>query len=247
MAQLNFQHHGRKQSKAKGPNRESLPIFKEKQKLVAAIRDNPVVIVVGDTGCGKTTQIPQYIAEAGFADGGIIGITQPRRIAAIANAKRVAKERNSWIGSDVGYHVRFDHKPGSVIEFMTDGLLVRDAIFDSNLSKYSVIILDEAHERSTHTDILFGLVLKAVRARMDLKMIITSATLDIDKFTNYFEQAPLFKIPGQTFDVETIWWSFFCGSDIVEGCLGVINIIHKSEDKGDILVFLTGQDEIYSL
>jgi len=232
--------------KAKGPAREELPIYQQKDELIRTIREHPVVIVVGETGCGKTTQLPQYIAEAGFADTGLIGVTQPRRISAITNAKRVAAETGSRLGDKVGFHVRFKHTRGSVIEFMTDGMLLQDIIQESNLSKYSVIILDEAHERSINTDILFGLVLKSIRSRVDLKLVITSATLDTEKFTKYFSQAPLFKIPGLTYDVEIIWRDFW-GSNIVESSLAVINDIHKNEGRGDILVFLTGKDEIDQL
>lgn len=137
---------------------KELPIYSRKQELLELVRDNQFVIVLGETGSGKSTQIPQYLAEAGLHGYGKIGVTQPRRIAAISLADRVAKECGVTVGDQVGYAVRFDNKVSSetVIKYMTDGMLVKECASESNLEKYSVIIIDEAHERSIHTDVCFG-------------------------------------------------------------------------------------------
>ncbi|TBU62532.1 P-loop containing nucleoside triphosphate hydrolase protein [Dichomitus squalens] len=161
--------------------RKSLPIYKLRDPLLKAIREHPVLIVVGDTGSGKTTQMTQYLAEEGFADKGRIGCTQPRRVAAMSVAKRVAEEVGCRLGQEVGYTIRFEDctSPETRIKYMTDGMLQRESLIDPDLSQYSVIMLDEAHERTIATDVLFGLLKKAIKRRPDLKLIVTSATLDL--------------------------------------------------------------------
>ena len=144
------------------------------------VRNNQLIIIIGETGSGKTTQIPQFLADSdGIWNQKMIAVTQPRRIAAMTVAQRVADERKSELGSEIGYSVRFDDKTSEAtkVKFMTDGILVRECLSDKNLSKYSTIMLDEAHERSLHTDILFGLLKAAAKVRKDLRIIITSATL----------------------------------------------------------------------
>lgn len=225
--------------------RESLPIFKLRQQLVQAIRDNQVLVVVGDTGSGKTTQMTQYLAEEGFADRGKIGCTQPRRVAAVSVAKRVAEEVGCRVGQEVGYTIRFEDctSPETRIKYMTDGMLQRECLIDSDASNYSVIILDEAHERTIATDVLFGLLKKTLKRRPDLKLIVTSATLDAEKFSNYFFECPIFTIPGRTYPVEVLYTKE-PEPDYLDAALITVMQIHLSEPQGDILVFLTGQEEI---
>ncbi|KAG0274384.1 DEAH-box ATP-dependent RNA helicase prp22, partial [Linnemannia exigua] len=187
--------------------RESLPIFKLRTQLVNAVRDNQVLVVVGDTGSGKTTQMTQYLAEEGFTANGRIGCTQPRRVAAMSVAKRVAEEVGCRLGQEVGYTIRFEDctSPETKIKYMTDGMLMRECLVDMTMSQYSVIILDEAHERTVSTDVLFGLLKQVCKKRKDLKIIVTSATLDAEKFSTYFYDCPIFTIPGRTFPVEILY------------------------------------------
>ncbi|WFD18925.1 RNA helicase [Malassezia caprae] len=225
--------------------RESLPIFKLREQLVQAVRDNQVLVVVGDTGSGKTTQLTQYLAEEGFADHGKIGCTQPRRVAAVSVAKRVAEEVGCRVGQEVGYTIRFEDctSPETRIKYMTDGMLQRECLVDPDVRAYSVLMLDEAHERTIATDVLFGLLKKALKKRPDLKLIVTSATLDADKFSSYFFGCPIFTIPGRTYPVE-ILYTKEPEPDYLDASLITVMQIHLSEPPGDILVFLTGQEEI---
>ena len=225
--------------------RESLPVFKLRSTFIKAVEDNQILIVVGDTGSGKTTQMTQYLAEEGFADRSMIGCTQPRRVAAMSVAKRVAEEVGCRLGQEVGYTIRFEDcsSPDTKIKYMTDGMLLRECLIDSKLSKYSVIILDEAHERTMHTDVLFGLLKKTAKQRPDLKIIVTSATLDAEKFSAYFFSCPILTIPGRTFPVE-ILFAKEPESDYLDAAMITVMQIHLSEPAGDILLFLTGQEEI---
>lgn len=225
--------------------RESLPVFSFRTQLIKAVHENQILIVVGETGSGKTTQLTQYLAEAGFANDGIIGCTQPRRVAAMSVAKRVAEEVGCKLGEEVGYTVRFDDctSASTRIKYMTDGMLQREILMDGDLKRYSAIMLDEAHERTIATDVLFALLKKTVKRRPDLKIIVTSATLDADKFSSYFNECPIFTIPGRTFPVE-ILYSREPESDYLEAALLTVMQIHLTEPKGDILLFLTGQEEI---
>ncbi|KAF5366929.1 hypothetical protein D9757_010847 [Collybiopsis confluens] len=203
--------------------RRRLPIFKLRDPLLKAIEEHQVLIVVGDTGSGKTTQMVQYLAEAGYADRGRIGCTQPRRVAAMSVAKRVAEEVGCRLGQEVGYTIRFEDCTAPKPE--------------------SIIMLDEAHERTIATDVLFGLMKKAVKRRPDLKLIVTSATLDAEKFSKYFFGCPIFTIPGRTFPVE-ILYTKEPETDYLDASLITVMQIHLSEPPGDILLFLTGQEEI---
>ncbi|MCO5590191.1 hypothetical protein L7F22_044160 [Adiantum nelumboides] len=225
--------------------RESLPIYKLREQLVQAVRENQVLVVVGDTGSGKTTQMTQYLAEEGFTEGGKIGCTQPRRVAAVSVAKRVAEEVGCRVGQEVGYTIRFEDctSPETRIKYMTDGMLQRECLVDPNASNYSVIVLDEAHERTIATDVLFGLLKKTLKRRPDLKLIVTSATLDAEKFSTYFFGCPIFTIPGRTYPVE-ILYTKEPEPDYLDAALITVMQIHLSEPQGDILVFLTGQEEI---
>ncbi|KAI3464034.1 hypothetical protein Pfo_020697 [Paulownia fortunei] len=225
--------------------RHRLPICKLKNELVQACHDNQVLVVIGETGSGKTTQLTQYLAEAGYTTKGKIGCTQPRRVAAISVAKRVAEEFGCRLGEEVGYAIRFEDctSPETVIKYMTDGMLLREILIDLDLSQYSVIMLDEAHERTIHTDVLFGLLKQLVRRRPDLRLIVTSATMNADKFSGYFFNCKIFTIPGRFFPVD-ILYSKQPESDYLDASLITVLQIHLSEPEGDILVFLTGQEEI---
>lgn len=225
--------------------RESLPVYKFRKQLLDAVKDNQLMIVVGDTGSGKTTQLTQYLAEAGYGNNGMIGCTQPRRVAAMSVAKRVAEEVGCRLGAEVGYTIRFEDctSPDTKIKYMTDGMLQREILLDPDLKKYSVIMLDEAHERTIATDILFGLLKKTIKRRPDLRLIVTSATLDAEKFSEYFNGCPIFSIPGRTFPVE-VMYSKEPESDYLDATLITVMQIHLTEAAGDILVFLTGQEEI---
>ncbi|KAL2364148.1 hypothetical protein RJZ56_002909 [Blastomyces dermatitidis] len=245
VTQSKDQSFGRRTNMTMKQQRESLPVFKFRKQLLEAVKENQLLIVVGDTGSGKTTQLTQYLAEGGFANNGIIGCTQPRRVAAVSVAKRVSEEVGCRLGAEVGYTIRFEDctSPETKIKYMTDGILQREILLDPDLKKYSVIMLDEAHERTISTDVLFGLLKKTIIRRPDLKIIVTSATLDADKFSEYFNMCPIFSIPGRTYPVE-IMYSREPESDYLDAALVTVMQIHLTEPAGDILLFLTGQEEI---
>ena len=225
--------------------RESLPMFKEKTKLLEAIEKYQTVIVVGETGSGKTTQLPQYLHEAGITRFGMVGCTQPRRVAAMSVAARVAEEMGVKIGNEVGYSVRFEDATSekTVIKYMTDGMLLREFMTEPSLSSYSVLIIDEAHERTLGTDVLLGLVKDIARFRPDFKLIISSATMDAQKFSDYFDYAPIFNVPGRKYQVD-IYYTPQPEANYLHAAITTIFQIHTTQPRGDILVFLTGQDEI---
>ena len=225
--------------------RESLPVFRFRRQFLDAVKDNQLMVVVGDTGSGKTTQLTQYLAEEGYAENGMIGCTQPRRVAAMSVARRVSEEVGCSVGQEVGYTIRFEDctSPETKVKYMTDGMLQREVLLDKNLEAYSVIMLDEAHERTIATDVLFALLKKTLKRRPDLRVIVTSATLDADKFSEYFNKCPIFTIPGRTYPVE-ILYSREPESDYLDAALVTVMKIHLTEPQGDILLFLTGQEEI---
>ena len=236
---------GKKTSMSIVEQRQSLPIYKLRDELIKAVNDNQILIVIGETGSGKTTQITQYLSESGFTARGKIGCTQPRRVAAMSVAKRVSEEFGCRLGQEVGYTIRFEDctSPETLIKYMTDGMLLRECLIDPDLQTYSCIMLDEAHERTIHTDVLFGLLKQAVQKRAELKLIVTSATLDAVKFSQYFFEAPIFTIPGRTFPVE-ILYTREPETDYLDASLITVMQIHLNEPPGDILLFLTGQEEI---
>ncbi|KAI7902270.1 P-loop containing nucleoside triphosphate hydrolase protein [Cokeromyces recurvatus] len=233
--------------------RESLPTFDYKNELIDAIREYNILVVIGETGSGKTTQIPQYILEE-MSEIKKIGVTQPRRIAAITVAKRVSEEQDVRLGSKIGYTIRFDDRTtdSTQLKYMTDGILLREATMDPKLSQYDVIIIDEAHERTLDTDVLFGLLKQTHQLRPDLKILIMSATLDVTKFSDFFGGCPIFEIPGRTYPVEVVYPLLDAStksmaslkSAMVDRAVEQAWKIHCREPKGDILVFLTGQQDI---
>ena len=278
--------------------RKSLPIYQYHNDLINVIKENPFCIITGDTGSGKTTQIPQYIVEylkasdlmntkkdekikdpnfeieelknnlttkpektelklntidpssikpkkINLKTAPRIVITQPRRVAAIQMAKRVAFEKKYKLGEEIGYSIRFEDysSENTIIKYVTDGILVRECLADQNLSNYNVIILDEAHERSLYTDILFALCKKAVMNRNnDLRLIITSATLDTKQFSKYFNDCPVFTIQGRCYPVDKIYYASRMEKR-VENSVKIAIRIHLHEGPGHILSFLTGFEE----
>lgn len=248
-----------KRSDPKDSNSEPLPIYHHKSKLVRSVKDSTFLVVTGETGCGKTTQLPQYLHEAGFCKDGKIGITQPRRVAAITVAQRVAQEMGYTLGKEVGYQVRFDDctTEDTLVKYMTDGCLLREILADPALSQYSVVVLDEVHERSLNTDILLGL-LKKVFSNPDknnkgrcfpLKVVVMSATMETEKLSAFLGNCPVFVIPGRTFPVKCSFGSAVGPKDTestgyIKEVVKVALDVHTSELAGDILVFLTGQNEI---
>lgn len=206
-----------------------------------------MLVFCGETGSGKTTQVPQFVLfdDMPHLNGKMVACTQPRRVAAMSVAQRVADEMDVTLGEEVGYSIRFENKtsPNTMLKYMTDGMLLREAMNDHNLSAYSTIILDEAHERTMATDILMGLLKEVAGRRPDLKIVIMSATLDARKFTKYFNDAPFLAVPGRTHPVE-MFYTQEPEKDYVEGSVRTVLQIHQSEAEGDILLFLTGEEEI---
>uniref|UniRef100_M4AFU2 Pre-mRNA-splicing factor ATP-dependent RNA helicase DHX16 n=1 Tax=Xiphophorus maculatus TaxID=8083 RepID=M4AFU2_XIPMA len=226
--------------------RRSLPIFPYREDLLAAITEHQILVIEGETGSGKTTQIPQYLLEDGYTNGGMkIGCTQPRRVAAMSVAARVAEEMSVKLGNEVGYSIRFEDctSERTVLKYMTDGMLLREFLTEPDLASYSVIIIDEAHERTLHTDILFGLIKDIARFRPGLKVLVASATLDTERFSCFFDDAPVFRIPGRRFPVD-IFYTKAPEADYLDACVVSVLQIHVTQPPGDILVFLTGQEEI---
>jgi pre-mRNA-splicing factor ATP-dependent RNA helicase DHX16 len=226
--------------------RKSLPIYAFRDELLAAVEQYQVLIIVGETGSGKTTQIPQYLHEAGYTKGGSkVGCTQPRRVAAMSVAARVAEEMGVKVGNEVGYAIRFEDATSekTVLKYMTDGMLLREFLTEPDLGGYSALMIDEAHERTLHTDILFGLVKDIARFRPELKLLISSATMDAQKFAKYFDDAPIFNIPGRRYPVD-IHYTPQPEANYLAAAVTTIFQIHVTQGKGDILVFLTGQEEI---
>ncbi|PHH82135.1 hypothetical protein CDD82_6893 [Ophiocordyceps australis] len=228
--------------------RQSLPVYKYRKEILGAIEKHQILVIVGETGSGKTTQLPQFLCEAGYTKGGKkVGCTQPRRVAAMSIAARVARERGVRLGNEVGYSVRFEDKTNdkTVLKYMTDGMLLRELMTDPQLEGYSALMIDEAHERTVHTDILLALLKDLARARPDLKLLISSATMDAVKFSDYFGRAPIFNIPGRVFPVD-IYHTPEPVPNYLEAAVTTMFQIHISQGKksGDILIFLTGQEEI---
>lgn len=221
------------------------PVFRD--EFLKLYQESQILVFVGETGSGKTTQIPQFVLfdDLPQTQRKQIACTQPRRVAAMSVAQRVAAEMDVKLGEEVGYSIRFEDMTGprTLLKYMTDGMLLREAMNDNTLSRYSTIMLDEAHERTMATDVLMGLLKEVVLRRPDLKIIIMSATLDAQKFQRYFNDAPLLAVPGRTHPVE-VFYTPEPEQDYVEAAIRTVLQIHATEDEGDILLFLTGEEEI---
>ena len=233
----------------------NLPVVEKKQAIYEAIKHHQVVIIAGETGSGKTTQIPKICLELGLGVKGYIGHTQPRRLAARSVANRIAEELKTEIGQLVGYKVRFsDHVSDStLVKLMTDGILLAEIQQDKLLLQYDTIIIDEAHERSLNIDFILGYLKQLLPKRPDLKVIITSATIDVERFSNHFNHAPIIEVSGRTYPVEVryrpVIFSEDSESDKNNDFQPIINAIDELslESAGDILIFLTGEREIRDL
>jgi ATP-dependent helicase HrpA len=254
---------------------DSLPIAREAQRIVELIRAHPVVVIAGETGSGKTTQLPKLCLAAGRGAAGMIGCTQPRRIAARSVARRVAQELAVPLGGAVGFQVRFNDQVGADtrIKFMTDGILLAEMQSDRWLSAYDTLIIDEAHERSLNIDFLLGYLKELVARRPDLKVIVTSATIDTSRFAQHFDDAPVLDVEGRSFPVEVRYLEMGSGSFSAEGnggrqsgraenepdpisdpisstseaIVAALEEITREDAQGDVLVFLPGEREIRDL
>lgn len=228
-------------------SRRGLPVHAQRDEFLQMYQKSQILIFVGETGSGKTTQIPQFVLfdDQPNIQRKLVACTQPRRVAAMSVAQRVADEMDVKLGEEVGYNIRFEDVTGpkTVLKYMTDGMLLREAMNDNDLKRYSTIILDEAHERTLATDTLMGLLKEVVKRRPDLKIVVMSATLDAQKFQSYFNDAPLLAVPGRTHPVE-IFYTQAPERDYVEAALRTVLQIHATEPEGDILLFLTGEEEI---
>ena len=226
-----------------------LPVSQKKADIAKAIEENQVVIVAGETGSGKTTQLPKICAELGRGKFGLIGHTQPRRLAARSVANRIAEEMETPLGSVVGYKVRFNDQisDSTKIKLMTDGILLAEIQHDRYLNQYDTIIIDEAHERSLNIDFILGYLKELLPKRPDLKIIITSATIDPERFSHHFNKAPIIEVSGRTYPVETRYRPL---SDETEGDKDQLEGIFEAVDElcdeglGDILIFMNGEREI---
>ena len=226
-----------------------LPISAHAETIVGAIRAHPVVIVAGETGSGKSTQLPKLCLEAGRGVRGLIGCTQPRRIAARSVARRVAEELGSELGQAVGFQVRFNDRVSadSYIKFMTDGILLAEIHGDRRLDAYDTLIIDEAHERSLNIDFLLGYLKQLQRKRPDLKIIITSATIDTERFAKHFDNAPVITVEGRGYPVEVRYQPPDEGEDLARQVRRAVEAAGRIDHRGDLLVFLPGEREIFQV
>ena len=263
-------------------HRARLPVAKARDQLIYLLEKHQVVVVVGETGSGKSTQIPQYLMEAGYAeeDGKMVGVTEPRRVAATTLATRVAQEAKCRLGAAVGYSIRFDEcfsREYTKIKFITEGILIREMLGDPLLSQYSVLVLDEVHERTAQIDIIMGLLKKIMKRRRDLKIIISSATVDAEYLRDFFNSgrepkvvkeeekengesksaekdqrkdkeekvfpATILSVEGRNYSVDVFYLTDPC-ADYVRACVDTCVRLHEQEPPGDVLIFLTGMEEV---
>ncbi|MEU4835580.1 ATP-dependent RNA helicase HrpA [Streptosporangium sp. NPDC023615] len=224
---------------------EALPVSRRRDDILEAIRDNQVVIVAGETGSGKTTQLPKICLELGRGVRGLIGHTQPRRIAARTVAERVAEELDTPLGEAVGYKVRFTDQvgEGTLVKVMTDGILLAELQHDRDLDQYDTLIVDEAHERSLNIDFILGYLKQLLPRRPDLKIVITSATIDPERFSKHFGDAPIIEVSGRTYPVEVRYRPVAEDDDQIQAIGNAVDEL-CAEGPGDILVFLSGEREI---
>lgn len=234
---------------------EQLPVSQQAEAICEAIKSNQVVIVAGETGSGKTTQLPKICLAAGLGRKGLIGHTQPRRLAARTVSNRIAEEMNVALGSVVGYQVRFTEQveDSTLVKVMTDGILLAEIKHDKYLYKYEAIIIDEAHERSLNIDFLLGYLKQLLKKRPELKLIITSATIDVERFSGFFNQAPIFSVSGRSYPVEVIYRPAYEEDEFSQSLADQITLTineiidYEKEHQtsiGDVLVFLPGEREI---
>jgi len=229
-----------------------LPIFQKKNEILKAIRDNQVIIISGETGSGKSTQIPKMCLESGRGNKGQIACTQPRRLAAVTIAQRIAEELGEVVGRTVGYKIRFDEKSSkdSRIKIMTDGVLLAETPHDPMLKQYDTIIVDEAHERSVNIDFILGMLRNLLKRRKDLKVIITSATLDTEKFSQAFQHAPIIEVSGRLYHVEVSYRPLDRNLEekgemtYIDAAVNAVDDLLKSESDGDVLVFMPTEQDI---
>ena len=226
---------------------DNLPVSQRKAEIQKLIAENQVVIVAGETGSGKTTQLPKMCLELGFGQKGLIGHTQPRRIAARSVATRIAEELKCELGALVGYKVRFNDQisENTQIKLMTDGILLAEIQTDRYLNQYDTLIIDEAHERSLNNDFILGYLKQLLPRRPDLKVIITSATIDVERFSKHFNNAPIIEVSGRTYPVE-VRYRPIVEDDEQDQLQGILNAVDElqAEGRGDILIFLNGEREI---
>jgi ATP-dependent RNA helicase DHX8/PRP22 len=230
----------------------TLPLREHEAAVLTTLRAGPIAIIIGETGSGKTTQLPQILLDKPdlLPPEAVVAVTQPRRVAAISVARRVAAERGGRVGGTVGYSVRFDEcqSAGTRLKYLTDGTLLREMLSDGELRRYGAVVLDEAHERSLNTDILFTLLkrLVAVRAAspVPLRLVVMSATMDADKLASFFGGCAVLRVPGRQFPVEVVYAEEDHSADYVSACVSVACDIHERQPPGDILVFLSGQAEV---
>ncbi|CAH9079034.1 unnamed protein product [Cuscuta europaea] len=229
--------------------RKTLPVWHQKDEFLQTLKENQTLILVGEPGSGKTTQIPQFVLDTIETPDKrrkyMVACTQPPRVAAMSVSRRVAEEMDVTIGEEVGDSIPFEDfsSARTVLKYLTDGMLLREAMTDPLLERYKVIILDEAHERTLATDVLFGLLREVLKNRPDLKLVVMSATLEAEKFQGYFYGAPLMKIHGRLHHVQ-IFYTQEPERDYLEAAIRTVVQIHMCEPPGDILVFLTGEEEI---
>lgn len=229
-------------------HRSSLPIWKCRKQIVDLVLKHDTVIIIGETGCGKSTQVPQFLVDSKEFANGAVAITQPRRVSACSLARRVAFERRGDVGREVGYNVRFDNKSSAKtrIKYVTDGMLLREILADPDLSAYSVVILDEIHERTVQTDLLIGL-LRELQERRDLKLVLMSATVHFKLFVDFFDNPPIIHVKGRMYPV-SVFYTDQPEQDFVDATsISIIQLNMELEMPGDFLVFLTGQEEIEEL
>ncbi|HSH26459.1 MAG TPA: ATP-dependent RNA helicase HrpA, partial [Wenzhouxiangella sp.] len=226
-----------------------LPISAHADRIVETIRDHQVVIVAGETGSGKSTQLPKLCLQAGRGVRGLIGCTQPRRIAARSVARRVAEELGTELGGAVGFQVRFTDRVSekSFVKFMTDGILLAEIHRDRLLDAYDTLIIDEAHERSLNVDFLLGYLKRLTRRRPDLKIIITSATIDTERFAEHFDDAPVITVEGRGYPVDIQYQAPNEGEDLAQKVRRAVETVSRIDSRGDVLVFLPGEREIFQV
>ena len=226
---------------------ESLPVSQRKAEIEKLLSEHQVIVVAGETGSGKTTQLPKMCLELGFGNLGTIGHTQPRRIAARSVAARIAEELQTELGDLVGYKVRFNDQisDNTQIKLMTDGILLAEIQTDRFLNQYSCLIIDEAHERSLNNDFILGYLKQLLPRRPDLKVIITSATIDVERFSKHFNNAPIIEVSGRTYPVE-VRYRPVAEEDDQDQLQGILNAVDElqAEGRGDILIFMNGEREI---